>query len=235
MSVRPPIDVGAVAAGGCGAPVALDRRPEQLSARELHVWALPLDAPASAGEQRAAARAGLRALLGSYLEVDPRAVEILQGAFGRPELAPVHDPHDLCFNLSHTAGLAVFAIGRGRAIGIDVEAVDRRAPSPGLVERALNGREAARVAQAGASGRTAAFLHYWTVKEAYAKALGVGLALDLRGVGVDGPPTRPRLDLPGGAREWQVRRLPPRAGTVGAVVANGQPWRMRLLELRMSG
>ncbi len=158
----------------------------------------------------------------------------LQGAFGRPELASAHDPHDLCFNLSHTAGLAVFAIGRRRSIGIDVEAVDRRAPSPGVIERALRPREAERVLRADGRERTAAFLHYWTVKEAYAKALGVGLALDLREVGVDGPPSRPRLDLPGGPGEWRVRRLRPRTGFVGAVVADGEPWRMRLRELRLS-
>lgn len=198
------------------------------------MWTLALGIADSAREQRSAARAGLRLLLGSYLGIDPRAVKILQGAFGRPELAPVHDPHDLCFSLSHTAGLAVFAIGRGRAIGIDVEAVDRRAPSPGLIERALNDREAARVLRTDGRERTAAFLRYWTVKEAYAKALGLGLAIDLREVGVDGPSDRPRLDLPDGAGEWQVRRLRTQPGFVGAVVADGGPWRMRLRALRLS-
>jgi 4'-phosphopantetheinyl transferase len=198
------------------------------------VWTLALHVAASAREQRSTARAGLRALLGSYLGVDPLAVEILQGAFGSPELAPAHDPHDLCFNLSHTAGLAAFAIGRGRSIGIDVEAVDRRAPSPGVIERALEPREVERVLRTDGRERTAAFLHYWTVKEAYAKALGVGLALDLREVGVEGPKGRPRLALPGGPGEWQVRRLRSRAGFVGAVVADGGPWRMRVGQLQLS-
>jgi 4'-phosphopantetheinyl transferase len=234
MSVCAPIDARASVAHDGGAPVAIDGRVGKLGARELHVWALPLDVPASPREQRSAARAGLRLLLGSYLGIDPRVVKILQGAFGRPELAPVHDPHNLCFNLSHTAGMAVFAVGCGRSIGIDVEAVDRRAPSPGVIERALRPREAERVLRADGPERTAAFLRYWTVKEAYTKALGVGLALDLREVGVDGPTDRPRLDLPGGAGEWQVRRLRPQPGFVGAVVANGGPWRMRVRELRLS-
>ncbi len=198
------------------------------------MWALALNVAASAREQRSAARDGLRALLSSYLGIDPLAVEILQGAFGRPELAPVHDPHDLCFNLSHTAGLAVFAIGRGRSIGIDVEAVDRRAPSLGVIERALRPREVEQVLRSEGRERTAAFLRYWTVKEAYAKALGVGLALDFREIGVDGPPDRPRLDLPGGTGEWQVRRLRTQPGFAGAVVADDRPWRVRLRELRLT-
>jgi 4'-phosphopantetheinyl transferase len=200
--------------------------------RELHVWTLALDVEQSGREQRAAAGVGLRVLLGSYLDVDPHEVEIRHGAHGRPELAPVHD---LCFNLSHTAGIAVYAIGRGRAIGVDVEALDRRPPSAGLIERALNAREAARFARVGPGERTEAFLRYWTVKEAYAKALGLGLALDLRQVGVEGPAARPRLDLPGGSGEWHVRRLRPRADVIGALVADGGPWRMRLRELRMTG
>lgn len=207
------------------------------------MWALTLDVSYSPREQRSAARAGLRLLLGSYLGIDPQAVEILQGAFGRPELAPAHDHHDLCFNLSHTAGMAVFAIGRGRSVGVDVETVDRRAPSVGVIDRALNDREAARVLRADARERTAAFLHCWTVKEAYAKALGVGLALDLRQVGVDGSADRPRLQLPStdqprllpdGHGEWQVRRLRLPAGFIGAVVADGGRWRMRLRALRLS-
>jgi 4'-phosphopantetheinyl transferase len=234
MSVCAPIDARASVAHDGGAPVAIDGRVGKLGARELHVWALALGIADSAREQRSAARAGLRLLLGSYMGIDPRAVKVLQGAFGRPELAPAHNRHDLCFNLSHTAGLAVFALGRGRSIGVDVEAVDRRAPSRGVIERALNDREAKRVLRADGPELAAAFLHYWTVKEAYAKALGVGLALDLREVGVDGPLDRPRLDLPDGAREWQVRRLRTQPGFVGAVVANGGPWRMRLRELRLS-
>jgi 4'-phosphopantetheinyl transferase len=243
MSACAPSDARASVAHGGGASVAIDGRVGRVGARELHVWTLTLDVAASAREQRSAARAGLQRLLGSYLGIDPQAVEILQGAFGRPELAPAHDPHDLRFNLSHTAGLVVFAVGRARAIGIDVEALDRRTPSAGVIERALNDREAERVLRTDGPERTAAFLRYWTVKEAYAKALGVGLALDLRQVGVEGPADRPRLQLPpenqprllpDGQGEWQVRRLRPRPGFVGALVADGAPWRMRLRELRMA-
>jgi 4'-phosphopantetheinyl transferase len=208
--------------------------------RELHVWTFALDRKDRPPEQRAAARAGLRLLLGSCLGIDPRDVEIVQGAHGRPELAPGHDRHgalvcrDLRFNLSHTAGLAVCAIGRGRAIGVDVEAVDRRAPSKAVIERALRPREVEQVMKAGEGERTEAFLRRWTVKEAYAKALGVGMALDFREVGVEGPADRPRLDLTNDAGQWHVRRLRLPPGFVGAAVADGGELRMRTRELRMT-
>jgi 4'-phosphopantetheinyl transferase len=214
-----------------GAPIDVRIPVGELKARELHVWTLALDVEEPGREQRSAARAGLRLLLASYLKIDPQAVKIQHGPHGRPELPPAHD---LCFNLSHTAGLAVYAIGRGRAIGVDVEAIGRRVPSAGAIARALAPREAARVMRAEDGARAEAFLRYWTVKEAYAKAIGVGLGLDLREVRVHGPIDRPRLDLAGGSGEWQVRRLRPRPGAIGAVVADGGPWRMRLHELRIS-
>ena len=225
-----------------------------LPAEELHVWTLPLDVPADtrarlgellaeeelerferilapvARAQRLVARAGLRLLLGRYLGIGPREVELVHGARGRPEL---NAPRGLSFNLSHTADLAVFAIARRAAVGVDIEALDRREPARSLVERTLNTRERERVMQADPDRRTAAFLEYWTVKEAYAKALGVGLALDFRKVGVERCADRPRLDLPEGSGEWRVRRLRPRPGIVGAVVADGAPWRMRLRALSL--
>jgi 4'-phosphopantetheinyl transferase len=103
-----------------------------------------------------------------------------------------------------------------------------------MIERALTPREVARVTRVEGGERTEAFLRYWTVKEAYAKAIGMGLRLDLKEVHVHGPSDRPRLDLPGGSVAWHVRRLQPRPGFVAAVVADGGPWRMRLRELRIS-
>jgi 4'-phosphopantetheinyl transferase len=228
----------------------------RLVENELHVWKLSLDAPTATLEEakrvltqleltrferilapadrmrRMTARLGLRVLLGSYLAIDPREVEVAYGAKGRPEL--VGGPN-LSFNLSHTADLAVFAIGRGRAVGVDIEALARCPPSARLIARTLDAGELARVMRVGGRERTEAFLRYWTIKEAYAKALGVGLALDFRDVAVRGRAERPRLELAGGdGEQWRVRRLRPRQGIVGAVVADGEPWRVRVRELRLT-
>ncbi len=114
---------------------------------------------------------------------------------------------NLSFNLSHTADLAVFAIGRGRAVGVDIEALARRPPSVRMIARTLNPGELARVMRAGGRERTEAFLRYWTIKEAYTKALGVGLAFDLRNIAVSGRAERPTLELAGGRAERPTLEL----------------------------
>lgn len=233
----------------------------RLSANELHVWKLSLDVSTETVEQarrlltrqeltrfeailvpaarvrRMAARLGVRVLLASYLGIDPREVEIAYGPNGRPELVGgqgLVGGHGLSFNLSHTADLAVFAVGRRRAVGVDIEALARRAPSAGLIARTLNPGESARVMRVSGQPRTEAFLRYWTIKEACAKALGAGLAFDFRDIAVKGRAARPRLELADGAAEqWRVRLLRPWPGIVGAVVADGEPWRLRVRELRL--
>jgi 4'-phosphopantetheinyl transferase len=173
---------------------------------------------------RLLARAALRLLLGYYLEVEPRALALCGGPGGRPELDPAGHPWEergLSFNLAHTGSLAVFAFTRFPAIGVDVESVARRPVSPTAIRRALAPEELEVVMGLPEWERTAAFLRYWTAKEAYAKALGVGLSIDLRSVvlrEVDDPVGSPRLDLRGGGGDWHVRRLAVRPDAVGAVV-----------------
>jgi 4'-phosphopantetheinyl transferase len=85
----------------------------------------------------------------------------------------------LSFNISHTQNVVVLAIARDRRIGIDAEAVriDRDALevarhffAPPEVE-ALSGEAPER--------RDERFVEYWTLKESYIKARGMGLAIPL--------------------------------------------------------
>jgi 4'-phosphopantetheinyl transferase len=84
----------------------------------------------------------------------------------------------LSFNLSHTAGLVAVAIARGRPVGVDVERVDRRV-SDGVAERYFAPAEVAALHALPAAEQPRAFFDYWTLKEAYIKARGLGLAIPL--------------------------------------------------------
>jgi len=124
-------------------------------------------------------RALVRTMLSSYAPVAPAEWSFIANAHGRPEILdrPAGVP-DLRFNLSHTEGLIACAVTIGREVGVDVEHIGRRvvhdvagryfAPREVTALKALPEAEQARV-----------FFDYWTLKEAYIKARGFGLALPL--------------------------------------------------------
>ncbi|MCC7008553.1 MAG: 4'-phosphopantetheinyl transferase superfamily protein [Acidobacteria bacterium] len=101
-----------------------------------------------------------------------------EGARGRPELGAVIAP-PLSFNLAHSHGIVVCAISRCGEVGADVECRHRAALDRQLVRRFCAPAEAADIEAAGDEGWRDRFLRYWTLKEAYLKARGLGIAVHL--------------------------------------------------------
>ncbi len=122
------------------------------------------------------ARALQRAVLSRYVpRIAPRDWRFVRGESGRPSLAPPFDAEGLNFNLAHTPGLVVMAVGRVAHIGIDVEALDKRVPMP-VARRYFSEREVAALDALAPEDQPRRFLRLWTLKEAYLKAVGEGLA-----------------------------------------------------------
>src|SRR5262249_33539026 len=100
-------------------------------------------------------------------------------AHGKPEIAGPKGMLPLSFNLSHTRGLAVVAVTLSSEIGVDVENVQRREVGLELAERYFAAEEGVYLGRLAAAERKSAFFDYWTLKEAYLKARGLGLSLPL--------------------------------------------------------
>jgi 4'-phosphopantetheinyl transferase len=167
-------------------------------------------------DQFIAARGNLRALLGRYLGVEPRAVPVLYAEGGKPHLP---DGYPLHFNVSHTDGLAVFAVGHSR-VGVDVERVRAIPDADGLVTRFFTRRECAEFHALPPAERPGAFLRAWTRKEAVLKAIGRGVqSLDVCDVSfADGGPPILR-ELEGDSRastKWELFTWEPAAGYMAA-------------------
>lgn len=127
-----------------------------------------------------AGRAMARELVGRAAGVAPLEWEWREGPHGRPE---VHTPEiPIRFNLAHSAGLVVCGLAHGRDVGVDVEDLQRPRVSYGLVDRYCSPREIADIDAAGEDGWHDRFLLYWTLKEAFLKALGLGISVPLRDV-----------------------------------------------------
>jgi 4'-phosphopantetheinyl transferase len=125
-------------------------------------------------------RALARTMLSELGQAPPHAWPFVIDEHGRPELAerPAGAP-DLRFNLTHTEGLVACAVTIGREVGIDVECIGRRMTHD-VPERFFSPREVADLRALPADDQDTVFFDYWTLKEAYIKARGLGLALPLR-------------------------------------------------------
>ena len=120
-----------------------------------------------------------KTMLSTYARVDPRDWCFEIDGHGRPQLAsrPSSAP-DLRFNLTHTAGLVACAVSVGREVGVDVERIDRRLVHD-VAERYFSAREVADLRALPIDEQETVFFDYWTLKESYIKARGLGLALPL--------------------------------------------------------
>jgi 4'-phosphopantetheinyl transferase len=106
--------------------------------------------------------------------VAPRDWQFERGASGRPSIAPVH-ALDLDFNIAHTSGLVVMAVGAGMRLGIDVETFAPRR-SVQIARRYFSEREIAGLEALPPAGQSRRFVELWTLKEAYLKAIGTGIS-----------------------------------------------------------
>lgn len=125
------------------------------------------------------ARAFLRSLLASYLEQDPRQLVFSTHGRGKPVLTE-RGNRMLHFSLSHSGQLAVCALSRMCAVGIDVQLTPSEASARRLARRLLGPEQTARLdlLEPGEHRRQA--LRAWTALEAESKRTGAGLTGDER-------------------------------------------------------
>ena len=131
------------------------------------------------------ARALVRVLFSAYTGEPPDAWRFGAGPHGKPFLAAPALAPPLAFNLSHTEGLVAAAFTVRNEVGVDVEDLDRRAPTLDVARRFFASAEVARLEAEPPDGRTEVFFAFWTLKEAYLKARGVGLSVPLASFAFD--------------------------------------------------
>lgn len=167
-------------------------------------------------------RAMVRTVLSRYEAVDPRAWVFTENAYGRPEIA--NEQVRLSFNISHTHSMIVLGITRERALGVDVENVRERQVSIDIADHYFAPQEVAVLNTVPAEQQQFRFFEYWTFKEAYIKARGMGLSLPLdkfsfhypdeRAVGISIDPA-----LADDAARWQFWQFRPSPEYLVAICA----------------
>lgn len=121
----------------------------------------------------------VRQALSLITQVEPEKFSFKTNAYGKPFVAAPAQQQAVHFNLSHTEGLAAVAISRRTELGIDVENTHRQDMTQALAEQFFAPEECHAVAQASEHERSAKMLEFWTLKESYIKAVGMGLSIAL--------------------------------------------------------
>ena len=124
------------------------------------------------------ARGTLRVLLGGYTDLTPTDVQITYAESGKPHLAG----SNVEFNVSHSGDWIVIAVGRNRAIGVDIEKIRRDIDLLPLVERYFLPEEQVHIK--AATDPHVSFYQHWVRKEAYIKACGSTLLRELKRISV---------------------------------------------------
>ena len=124
-------------------------------------------------------RALVRTVLSMYVDVPPEAWRFVVNEYGRPEIAEPGHARALKFNLSHTNGLIACIVARERAVGVDVEDRERRGRLLQVADRYFSASEVRALRALPEAEQLDRFFLYWTLKESYIKARGMGLAIPL--------------------------------------------------------
>jgi 4'-phosphopantetheinyl transferase len=153
------------------------------------------------------ARAAVRELLAPMVGLDPAAVPLVRNcercghpAHGRPRVAGFEH---VSFSVSHSGDTALIAIATtGVTVGVDIEARRPRARLPALAQRVMAPEQFDAWQRLDPDIRLDEFLRVWTAKEAYLKAIGLGIVTRL-------------ADVPMEPDGWRVARLDLQPGRSG--------------------
>ncbi|WP_441292886.1 4'-phosphopantetheinyl transferase family protein [Sorangium sp. KYC3313] len=124
-------------------------------------------------------RALVRTVLSKYADVAPEAWSFVRNEFGRPQIAGPPGVPPIRFNLSNTRGLIACLVALDRDVGVDVEDTERASGAVDIAERFFSPGEVRALRALPPERQRARFFEYWTLKESYIKARGMGLAIPL--------------------------------------------------------
>ena len=229
---------------------------------EVHIWRASLDQPAWATDRllavltpdevgRAAAlrfdphrrrfvtaRGVLREILGAYLGSDPAGLQLAYTPWGKPYLTWMGGSCSVRFNVSHSGGVALYALMCNHEVGVDIEEVRPVPEADRVARRFFSAPEAELLDRQSASQRDTSFLRAWTCKEALVKAVGAGVYCGLSSFDVSDAwqagSGSAWVAAEGRIRQWTISQLYAKEGYVAAVCTEGENVGVRSWEWTLS-
>jgi len=174
-------------------------------------------------------RGFLRTILAEALGCGPETIRFGEGEHGKPFLAGMHSESGIEFNVSHSGEVFLYAVSRGRTLGVDVEWKKEERAIEKLAHRYFAPAEArSLLEEARPEERLDSFYRCWTRKEAYLKARGTGLTTKLHTFEVTFlpgvPPAMVHTEVTGeDPATWRVFDVPVPNGYAAALVVRSAP------------
>lgn len=185
-----------------------------------------------------AGRGMLRQMLGLYLAIPPQDIRFKYASHGKPLIHTDSKHQVLHFNLSHSAGVVLYAFAHNQPIGIDLEGIKRKVEIEQIAKRFFSPEEIHSLQQVPPHIQSDLFFQYWTRKEAFLKAIGKGVSFPMEQVDVSaqsGQKWAP-VNLKGDSLEhsnWYGRDLFLGQGYAGAIVTEGKGWEISCREYQI--
>ena len=183
-----------------------------------------------------AARAGLRWLAASVMGIPAQSLKFGATKTGKPFLMTNRNP-PVDFNLSHSGEHCLIALTMGAPVGVDIQEWHRQVDWRGIAERFFTADERKWIDETEEADRRRRFYECWTLKEAFMKASGAGLAGGLETHSVRSAcedSVHPRLrEIADEKDEWFLRKVPLELESYSAAVCWGRsgPSSFRLFRL----
>ena len=157
-------------------------------------------------------RVARRQLLATNLGLRPEVIQIESANFQKPAIAETQNPDRLRFNCSHSADWALIALAPEKEIGVDLEQHRPLADAGDLAGKFFSDHEIRELAGLPSALRLQGFYNSWTRKEAFVKAIGLGLAYPLNRFSVSLAPDKPAAildvaDDSAALKKWSVISL----------------------------
>jgi len=184
-------------------------------------------------------RSVLRHLLASYQGVNAKIVRLSAAPNGKPFMEGQDGPAGIRFSCSHSDSWGLIAIGRGCELGVDLE---RRRPLADLLDLAnacFSDQEIGEFRGIPEALKPHCFFDAWTRKEAFLKAIGLGLSFALKDFSVSLAPDQPakllnvKNDLTAVDR-WKMLSLEVNPDYSAALVVEDVPASLRCFEWNFS-
>ena len=224
--------------------------------REVHIWKADLDRHSKFTEMQATllsqdelmraekyrfpkdsvrysvGRSICRLILCQYLNIEAKDLVLYYNRYGRPHIDSYLNHNDLNFNVSHSENHLLLAVSREREVGIDIEKVKCEFDCMEIAKGFFSVYELTQLKALTPSKRELGFITCWTQKEAYIKAQGMGLSLDLDSFDVSLDPKKPAellsvRDDPTQVERWKLHTFSPFRGYISTLAAEGQAWETR--------